>query len=243
MANQVFTLIQQQKRAQRQRPIAMVRNAIIALGALALLAQVMLAFLARGQETPAEGETPKGAAPVVLNTALPPVAPVLQLSKPASIEQPFGRTQLTGVLVEDVPRDPLLTLQVDRRFDSGMPPPIYKAPVDLPAQPATDEVREPPKPATAIGISDDEFADLPEAARKHVSEAQKLYKQAREIMNSVVTNHPDWSAKQGEAAELLKKARDRMYEALNEAPGSRALLDLMQQIKFDLFSCNKHRLK
>jgi hypothetical protein len=145
--------------------------------------------------------------------------------------------------VEDVPRDPLAALNIERRWDMGMPPSVYRAPPDLPAQPAGDEVREPPKQATPREITADEFADLPSEARKYVEAAQKLYKQAQVLMEAVAPNHPDWSSKQGEAAETLKKARDQMYQALNVAPDSRALLDLMQQIKADLYACNKHRLK
>jgi len=243
MANQVFNLIQQQKRAQRQRPIALVRNVLIALGVLGMLGQVALAFTSRKSDSEGVDLVSNAGAPVLLNTATPPVAPVLQLSKPSSIEQAFGRSQLTGEQVEDVPRDPLASLEIDRRFDAGMPPAVYKAPADLPAQPASDEVREPPRAPKGAEIREDEFADLPEGARKRVSAAQTLYKQARELMDAVVPNHPEWSAKQRDAAELLKKARDELYQALAEAPGSRALLDLMQQVKADLYACNKHRLK
>lgn len=242
MANSIFNLIQEQKRAQRQRPIAMARNLIIALGVVALIAQVAMAALSKNKPEESLGGESQGT-PVVLNTASPPQAPVLQLSKPASIEQPFGRTLLTGVQVEDVPRDPLLALNVERRWDSGAPAPIYKAPADLPAQPATDEVREPPRPAKPSEIPQSELSDLPAEARKRVESAQKLHKQARELMEAVAPNHPDWSAKQREAADLLKRARDDLYVALNEAPGSRVLLDLMQQVKADLYACNKHRLK
>ncbi len=119
----------------------------------------------------------------------------------------------------------------------------FRAALKASAQPASDEVREPPRPAKAGEIRDDEYEDLPVEARKRVVAAQKLYKQARELMEAVVPNHPDWSAKQREAAELLKNARDELYQALAEAPGSRALLDLMQQVKADLYACNKHRLK
>lgn len=243
MANQVFNLIQQQKRAQRQRPIALVRNLLIVLGLLGMLGQIVLAFSSRNSGAEGEDASAKSGAPVLLNTANPPTAPVLQLSKPTSIEQAFGRSLLTGVQVEDVPRDPLASLAIDRRWDAGMPPAVYKAPADLPAQPASDEVREPPRPAKAGEIRDDEYEDLPVEARKRVVVAQKLYKKARELMEAVVPNHPDWSAKQREAAELLKNARDELYQALAEAPGSRALLDLMQQVKADLYACNKHRLK
>ncbi len=242
MGNEVYNLIQQQKRAERQRPIAIVRNLIIALGFVGMIAMIAMGALSR-DTPPGEDDVAKSGAPVVLNTASPPVAPLLQLSKPTSIEQPFGRTQLTGVLVSDVPRDPLAGLDFERRWDMGMPPSVYRAPPDLPAQPAGDEVREPPKQSAPREIPADEFADLPAEARKHVESAQKLYKQAQALIEAVAPNHPDWSSKQGEAADVLKKARDEMYQALNVAPDSRPLLDLMQQIKADLYACNKHRLK
>ncbi len=242
MANQVFNLIQQQKRAERQRPIAIVRNLIIALGVVGMLSLIAMGALSRDKPQGEDGVAKSGA-PVVLNTAAPPMAPLLQLSKPISIEQPFGRSLLTGALVEDVPRDPLAGLNFERRWDMGMPPSVYRAPADLPAQPAGDEVREPPKQTTPREIPADEFEGLPAAARKHVETAQKLYQQAQKLIEAVAPNHPEWSSKQGEAAEILKKARDEMYQALSLAPDSRPLLDLMQQIKADLYACNKHRLK
>jgi hypothetical protein len=245
MGNEVFNLIQEQKRRERFRPIAITRNLIIGLGAVGALGFMLSGIFNR--ETPADNTPAAGApgAPVVLNTAAPPIAPVVRLTKPASIEQPFGRTLLTGVQVEAVPRDPLESVDIDRRWDGGGLPVVYKPPADLPASPASDAINDAPlrDKERPPEVSDSEFGDLPEDARKRVATAKELYQKARAIMTSVERGHPQWSQKMGEAADTLKRARDELSEALKIAPESRALIDFMQEVKFDLYACNKHRLK
>lgn len=245
MANQVFNLIQEEKRRARLRPIGWTRNALIGLGALAGAWIALSGLLSR---TPANGNgtEPATVAAVQLNTAAPPTLPVIQLARPVALEQPFGRTLLTGTYVESVPRDPLETLEVDRRFDGAGLPASFRPPTDLPAAPASDEVREEPKHPGAQAPSvpqDDEFAHLPQEVRERVTTARNLYTRARALMSEVAPIHRDWSSKQGQAADLLKQARDEVTLALRGAPGERVLLDLMQEIKADLYSANKHRLK
>lgn len=245
MANQVFNIIQEEKRRARLRPISWTRNTLIVLGALAGAWISLSGLLSRG---PASGNGPEPAtvAAVQLNTAAPPALPVIQLARPVALEQPFGRTLLTGAYVETVPRDPLETLDIDRRYDGAGLPASFRPPTDLPVAPASDEVREEPRhPGTQAPSlpQDDEFAHLPQDVRERVSSARGLYARARALMSEVAPNHRDWSSKQGQAADLLKQARDEMTLALRGAPGERVLLDLMQEIKADLYSANKHRLK
>ncbi len=244
--NQVFNIIQEQKRQQRRRPIAMARNAIIALGAAVATLMLLSGVLGRAENQQAAQQCgAKAAAPVMLNTAKPPVAPALRLGRPVSIEQPFGRTMLTGVYVESVPRDPLDSLAIERAYDGGGVPTAFRPPADLPPQAASDEVKEEPKHPGQLPptVDEDEFSALGSEVREHVTAAQGFHRQARQLMSAVEPNHPKWSEKQGQAAALLIKARDEVTEALRLAADVPALLDLMQEIKADLYSANKHRLR
>ena len=227
-------------------PIALIRNGLIFAGVIlgGVLAVVQVA--ASGPDEEQAGEETVAAPPIVLNTAKPPTIERTPLNSPLSLENAFGRTELTGLAVKRVPDNPLDELDFDRRWDVSLALRPPKPPADLPPERAKDEVAEPETNDTSLE-ADLHLADLPGEAKQRAEDAlvslrkgTKLLKEGMREFRQPGEAGAEGSRKVREAADLLRDARDKLESALKLAPQHAELLRLMQEAKANLYICMKH---
>lgn len=227
-------------RVQLLRPFVWVRNGFIALGIIGGASLGAWRYQSEFAAKPAANASPgaSSGSPILLQAALPPRPRLFQLSNPVSLDGSFGREQLTGNPALDGARDALAALPIDRSHDRALPvlPPL--PPGELPAAAAPDEVRERDR-IEAPTVRYGDFETLPREARTLAEAAATLLQQASKIASAASPSDPAWFENQAKAAGLLRDARDKLYKALDLAPDAKVLLDLMQEVKFALYSATK----
>ncbi|MCB9932527.1 MAG: hypothetical protein H6841_03805 [Planctomycetes bacterium] len=226
--------------------IGWVRNGLIFAGMGIGGALAIAGAIASKEEPEQPGETAVASSPITLNTAKPPDLGKTPLAKPLSLESAFGRSELTGLPVAHVPLNPLEELDFDRRWDITLALKSPKPPVDLPPQPAPDEVAEPEHDDASLR-ADVKLDDLPNEAKQRANDAlvslrdgSKLLKEGMNQFRRPGEEGVQGSRKIREAADLLRDARDKLESALKLAPQHPELLRLMQEAKANLYICLKH---
>jgi hypothetical protein len=225
--------------------IAVVRNVLIFAG-IGVGGVLAIAGAIKSNEDANQNNEPVAAAPIVLNTAKPPDLGMTPFGKPVSLGSAFGRTELTGQAVLHVPANPLDELDFDRSWDVQLNLRAPKLPIDLPPDPASDEVSEPERDDTSLK-KDPELSDLPAEARRHADEALVSLRNGTEALKEGMrqARMPGEEGVAGnrrirEAADMLRDSRDKLTLALEAAPNHPVLLRLMQETKANLYVCLKH---
>lgn len=220
------------------RAFILMRNLLIFFGAVAGALLGVWRFQSDAPPpavSPAKPDTGKAMPLVALPAAK---GRLLRLNNPASLDSPFGRELLTGMPATDRPNEPLTALPIDRSHDFAKPTLPAVPAGELPAASAPDEVRDRDQISAPVFKAAD-MADLPAAARKLAEEATKMLEEVSRIQRSAPPNDPAYFGNQAKAAELLRPARDKLYEALEIAPEAAVLVELMQQVKLALYTANK----
>jgi len=229
-----------------------IRNTLILAG---IGAGALIAVQSALKTPPAPPQAPADASrAVILNTARAAPAPVAMLARPLSLDSAFGRSELGGVRVFGAPADPLFELDIERRYDRivlGLPP---MPSVDGRPIRAEDEViaGEDERPARPARVSDERLADLPQGARQsadsgrvELQEGNKLMHEGLAILRGdkegTTLDEPDRLLSR--AARHFEAARDQLRAALAFAPEHRALLEMLQEAKTNLYTCMKHSRK
>jgi hypothetical protein len=227
-------------------PVALLRNALIFAGIGVGGALAIAGAVSSRDEVEGAREQTADTKPILLNVARPPELGSTPLSRPLSLEMPFGRLELTGIAVKTVPQNPLDELDIDRRWDHSTreKPPL--PPADLPPAAAPDEVQEPVRDESSLEDEPD-WADMPGEARQRAEEALVSLRSGTKTLKAGMREFRqpgevgiEGSRKIREAADLLRDARDKLESALKLAPQHPELLRLMQEAKANLYICMKH---
>jgi hypothetical protein len=229
------------------KKFALIRNLLMVLGALVGGAFFFAVLASPPKETGRAAPDAPRALPVPVEA--PVEAPPVVLERPLSLDASFGRSHLVGAELGPAPRNPLDSLDFERRWDANIALPPPELAPDLPAGRAHDEVSTPDEaPTPAITRERLPRNQLPVEAQRLAQDAQVLFREAVELYET------GWKLQQqggdeerrgremlAEARSKLETARDLAVRALTFAPDDRNLQALSHGIRQRLASIQRDR--